>query len=312
VVYLGVWGAPETAAAYRRWLAAWLAVTAPEPVVPTLGEVVPAFLAWADDYYERGKEAVEMRRSVQHLLDACGHLPVTALTPARLLDLQAVLARRLCRRVANQRVSRIKHCLKWLAVRELMPSTHLPGLLALEGLRRGGVAHPAVGPVTWATLTATLPELPEAAVRWCLVAWWSGARPGELCAMRPCDLDTAVQPWAYVPATHKTAHRGHTRIVYLGPRAQAVLTGHLPADPRAPVFCYSPASIGRALRRACDRAGIPRWAPNQLRHAAATRLRAEVGIETARVVLGHRSAGVTEIYAERDLSLAQRASLDLG
>lgn len=44
-----------------------------------------------------------------------------------------------------------------------------------------------------------------------------------------------------------------------------------------------------------------RWSPNQLRHSAATFLRKEFGIEAARVVLGHSSAGVTEIYAEQDM-----------
>ena len=43
-----------------------------------------------------------------------------------------------------------------------------------------------------------------------------------------------------------------------------------------------------------------RWHPHQLRHNAATYLRKEFGIEAARVVLGHKSAGVTEIYAELD------------
>ena len=43
-----------------------------------------------------------------------------------------------------------------------------------------------------------------------------------------------------------------------------------------------------------------RWSPNQLRHSAATFLRKEFGIEAARVILGHRSAAVTEVYAEPD------------
>ena len=47
-----------------------------------------------------------------------------------------------------------------------------------------------------------------------------------------------------------------------------------------------------------------RWSPNQLRHNAATFLRKQFGIEAARVVLGHSSAQVTEIYAERDLAKA--------
>ena len=40
--------------------------------------------------------------------------------------------------------------------------------------------------------------------------------------------------------------------------------------------------------------------PNQLRHNAGTFLRKEFGLDAAQVVLGHRSAAVTEIYAELD------------
>ncbi len=43
-----------------------------------------------------------------------------------------------------------------------------------------------------------------------------------------------------------------------------------------------------------------RWHPHQLRHNAATHIRKEFGIEVARIILGHRSASVTEIYAELD------------
>jgi len=47
-----------------------------------------------------------------------------------------------------------------------------------------------------------------------------------------------------------------------------------------------------------------RWSPNQLRHNAATYLRKQFGLEAARVVLGHGSAAVTEVYAELDLAKA--------
>jgi integrase len=43
-----------------------------------------------------------------------------------------------------------------------------------------------------------------------------------------------------------------------------------------------------------------RWHPHQLRHNAATHLRKQFGIEVARIILGHHSASVTEIYAEID------------
>jgi integrase len=45
---------------------------------------------------------------------------------------------------------------------------------------------------------------------------------------------------------------------------------------------------------------VPSWHPHQLRHNAAAALRREHGIEVARIILGHRSAAVTEIYAQVD------------
>jgi integrase len=70
---------------------------------------------------------------------------------------------------------------------------------------------------------------------------------------------------------------------------------------RRKVGCrYTSESYRRAIARACALAKVPKWHPNQLRHNAATALRKEFGIEAARVVLGHRSALVTEIYAEAD------------
>lgn len=47
------------------------------------------------------------------------------------------------------------------------------------------------------------------------------------------------------------------------------------------------------------------WHPHQLRHSAATRLRKEHGVEAARVVLGHASAAITEIYAAIDATKAR-------
>lgn len=49
-----------------------------------------------------------------------------------------------------------------------------------------------------------------------------------------------------------------------------------------------------------------RWHPHQLRHNRATELRAIYGIEASRVVLGHRSVAVTELYAEVDHEKAEK------
>lgn len=63
---------------------------------------------------------------------------------------------------------------------------------------------------------------------------------------------------------------------------------------------YSVDSYRRAIHRACDKAGVERWSPNRLRHAAATEVRTKFGLEAAQIVLGHASADITQVYAERD------------
>ena len=55
-----------------------------------------------------------------------------------------------------------------------------------------------------------------------------------------------------------------------------------------------------------------RWHPHQLRHTAATKLRKLYGIEAARLILGHKSAAMTEIYAEADASKAQEIMSKVG
>lgn len=54
------------------------------------------------------------------------------------------------------------------------------------------------------------------------------------------------------------------------------------------------------------------WHPNQLRHSAATALRRDFDIDTARVVLGHSSPATTETYAEMDEGKARAAMLAVG
>jgi site-specific recombinase XerC len=54
------------------------------------------------------------------------------------------------------------------------------------------------------------------------------------------------------------------------------------------------------------------WHPNQLRHSKATETRKRYGLEAVQVTLGHASADVTQIYAERDYDLAARVAREVG
>ena len=48
----------------------------------------------------------------------------------------------------------------------------------------------------------------------------TGARPGEVCAMKPCFLDQKGKIWVYrvSPDANKTEHHDQERRVYIGPR----------------------------------------------------------------------------------------------
>lgn len=178
----------------------------------------------------------------------------------------------------------------------------------------------------------------------------AGMRPGEVCAIRVEEIDQEQAGlWVWRPARHKTAHHNHGRQVFLGPQAIAVLKQHLPpagyvfsprramqghwealraarqskvqpsqrcrrvaAPRRVPGECYLVSSYAHAIARACQRAGIPRWHPHQLRHTAATVMAQQHGWEVARIFLGHRSLDVTRIYAEDDLARVMEVVRRLG
>jgi len=97
---------------------------------------------------------------------------------------------------------------------------------------------------------------------------------------------------------------------------------------RTPGSCYTTDSYRRAIHRAVDLANrdrekqagadgtnqelLPRWSPNQLRHSAATEIRKQFGLEASRVTLGHSEVETTQIYAERDLTLAAKVMQEIG
>jgi integrase len=66
------------------------------------------------------------------------------------------------------------------------------------------------------------------------------------------------------------------------------------------------------LEAEVERLRVPHWSPLQLRHTAATAIRARYGIEAAKVVLGHTKVETSQIYAERDLGKAQEIMREIG
>jgi integrase len=66
------------------------------------------------------------------------------------------------------------------------------------------------------------------------------------------------------------------------------------------------------LRQDPTAAKVEDLSPNQLRHTAATEIREKFGLEAAQVVLGHASADITQVYAERNQKLAAEVIKQIG
>lgn len=95
-----------------------------------------------------------------------------------------------------------------------------------------------IRPVPEQFVYATLPFMPPAVATMVQLQLLTGCRPGEVCIMRTCDLETAGRVWIYRPQNHKTAHFGHERTIFLGPRAQELLKPWLRTELES--FLFSP------------------------------------------------------------------------
>ncbi|CAD7694864.1 unnamed protein product [Ostreobium quekettii] len=234
----------------------------------------------------------------------------------------------LCRGVVNQNVGRIVRAFRWAASEELVSAEIWSGLRALPGLKAGRTrAHerPSVQPVADELVDATLLELSPTVRAMVELQRSTGMRPAEVCSVRPVDVDRSGDVWVFHPVEHKTQHHGKERSVFIGPRGQEVLRPFL--SRAVEEYCFRPTraasivkaarryrvdSYRRAIQRACERAGVERWSPNQLRHSFATRARAAYGLEAAQVLLGHSCARITEVYAERDAAKGIAAAKAIG
>jgi integrase len=81
---------------------------------------------------------------------------------------------------------------------------------------------------------------------------------------------------------------------------------------KAPGDQYTKGGYETAIARACKKADVPHWAPNQLRHNCATKIRRKWGVEGAAAVLGNSLGMVAEVYAESNFELAKRIMREIG
>lgn len=337
------------------------------------------YLQYADEYYvdpdgKQTNEASNIRYSLTPLTELFASLPVEEFGPLRLIEVRdRMIAKSWSRRMINQRIGRIKRMFKWAVSRQFISPLIYQGLLTVEGLKQGRSAAKETEkrkPVAEEHVYAVLPYMTPVVAAMVELQLLTGMRPGEVCQVKPCDIDRSGKVWHYYPEKHKNAYRNMERIVSIGPRGQEILRpfllrpaeafcfspaeadqhrrAKLTAQRKTPLSCgnkvgsnrrenpqvspgevYDSAAFAKAVRYAIDAINkeikekaeeegiknpklIPEWTPYQLRHTAATKVRKEMGYETAGATLGHTNMSATTIYAERNQGLADEAARRLG
>jgi integrase len=329
--YLGPHGSPESYERHKHLVGAWLlGDSAPTSVdgSDTVVELCNKYLAHAEKYYSKhGKPTTELaniKRAIKTLRQCYGSLPARDFSPVKLKVVrQRFIDDGLCRTNVNRFISIIGRIFRWAVENELVPPSLAHGLEAVQALSQGRCGAPEMDPVlpvTQETINATLPHLSAQHRAMVQVQVLLACRPGELVQMRPRDIDRGAEVWTYRPASHKTEHKGKSRTILIGPRAQALLQPWLDRCDAPDAYIWpsqrgdhlTAAGYAEAVRAACRRAGIETWSPNRLRHSGATNIRAVADLETARIALGHSSAAMTQRYAEVDFSRATAVALKIG
>jgi integrase len=345
--YLGPHNTKASKVEYERLIGEWLAngrrltVVVTEQHV-TVVELCGDYWQFCKTYYVKNGKATDEQAGVKA---AIRFLKVNyAKTFAKdfgPLALEAVRQQMIdagnSRRYINQNIGRIKRMFKWGASKELFPVTVYQALQTVVGLKQGkskAIETAPIMPVDDATVEATLQHAPKIVADMIRFQQLTGCRPGEVCAIRPGEVDRSETVWRYRPGSHKMEHKGRDRVILIGPKAQAILLPYLLREGTS--LCFQKPKGGvfhrwnynEKIHQACDKA-FPapkdttgdalkawrkkhRWAPNRLRHSRATNIREQYGLEAAQAVLGHSNADVTQIYAERDIAKAAKIMGEVG
>jgi len=259
------------------------------------------------------------------------------------------------RKTINRTIKNIRMMFGWAVTRELIPPEKYVAMKAmklLKAYRTNARELKKIQHVPDSVIEQTLPHLPKVVSDMVRFQRLTGVRPGELCSLRPEDVDRSERTWLWRLSNHKNAWRDHAREICIGPRARAILEPYLTrpahrncflsseselirnrerrskrASPTTPsqrsrrkksaqkyrkIKAYTVDSYRRAITRACEKSNIPVWSPNQLRHAAATEARAKYGLDAAQLRLGHKHASTTEIYADLNRQRAAELAEQLG
>lgn len=232
-------------------------------------ELIRDYWAFAKTYYRKnGKptsQVEQINNSLKPLNKLYGETPAKDFGPLALKAVrQEFIKADFCRDEINRKTQKIVRMFKWAVANEKVPASVHHGLKAVEGLKKGRCEvreSPPVKPVPEPFVNAVLPHVSRQVAAMIQLQRLTGMRPGEVVIIRTMDINTAGAIWEYRPESHKTEHHGKDRVIFIGPRAQAILKPWLKTDMTAYLFSPRESMTERAkgMRNgASRRSSLPR------------------------------------------------------
>ncbi|MEO9932647.1 tyrosine-type recombinase/integrase [Rhodopirellula bahusiensis] len=258
--YLGPHGTAASKREYDRRIAEYLAtgrrgVIEDETQIRVI-EVLAAYWKFAKGYYVKNGKPTSEVDALRLVIGDCkklyADLPAESFGPLALKAVrQRWIDRGQSRPTVNKNMRRLTRIFRWAVAEEMVPGSVIHSLTAVPGLKRGRCDLPEpkpIDPVNLHTVEVTLRFLPPVTADMVRFQLLTGARPGEVCRMRPADIDRGGEVWEYVDSDHKTVHHGRKRTVFIGPDAQAILRPYLLREPSA--VCFSMREANQQRRNA--------------------------------------------------------------
>lgn len=331
--YLGPFGSDESRRKYGEALAEASGGVAIDPLAkaskpcsvdpgPSIAVLCVAFVDYAESYYVKdGKQTDEVgcyESLIRILRKTHGLTPLAEFGPNHLRAVRdAMIESDWSRGYINRQVNRLRHMVKWAVGRDMVNPSVLERLRAVESLSAGRTdarETRARGAVPKATITAVKAEIRSKKAKALIdLQLATAARPGELLQLTTSMIDRSKEVWTVALRNHKTRHFGKARILAFGPKAQAILMPFLRLEaPDELLFAIQRSTYAQIVRRACDRAGVARFVPHELRHTGGTHYHDELGFEAARAMLGHARPDMTAHYSNNLREKAAAAAAVLG
>jgi integrase len=255
---LGPYGSPASKEAYGRLIAEFSAsgrshCFGEAPSALKMEDVLLAFIRHARDYYRGSSEFYHYQLAATPIARLYASLPAEKFGPTEFRAIQAdwMSDPKRSRSYINKMMSRARKVIKWAVGAGMMPPASLEAIRCVDPLRKGRCSVRETTRVTCVDqklVDATLPHLTPVVRAMVELQQLLGARPGEICSIRPRMVDRTGDVWRIDLQEHKNAHRDKQRVLFVGPRGQEILSRYLLRH--AESYCFSPIESEKQRREA--------------------------------------------------------------